>query len=160
MHLAHFKLFRESVVRRLIQPLGALRSLPSDDVVTWSQTAAASKIGAAERTGDTAFLRQVMGRMRPHLRKSAPLPTDCILRGKPTRKVECKPCNAGAGGLMVDVFSCPIHTQCTLTATGISPRIQSCAGCQDRLEKAYQIEATPAPPAVLVQIARRVAPFL
>jgi hypothetical protein len=113
---------------------------------------ASMAIGAAERTGDTAFLRQVMGRMRPHLRKVPPPTTDCILRGKSTRKVECKPCNAGAGGLMVDVFACPIHSQCTLMATGISPRIQSCAGCQDRLEKAYQLEAKPVPPQVLAQV--------
>ncbi len=116
---------------------------------------ASMAIGAADRTGDKTFASVILGRMTPHLRRSEPAPTVCILRGRPIRKVECKPCNAGAGGVMVDVYSCPKHGQCTLNATGLHPRTQACAGCPDRLEKSYQIEIRPTPPAVLEQIYAR-----
>lgn len=115
---------------------------------------ASMSIHAAQATGDQTLLREVVNRMRPHLTKSPPAPpktpeqVPCVLRGKILRQVECKPCQAN-GQLMVDVFRCPKHTQCTINNTGLQPKIKGCTTCQERLPEAYQIETRPTPAVVL-----------
>ena len=128
-------------------------SLPIAPQTPNSVTASMS-IHAAQATGDQALLRETVARMKPHLTKSPPAPpktpeqVPCILRGKRKRQVECKPCQAN-GQLMVDVFHCPKHTECTINNTGLQPKIKGCATCQERLPEAYQIETRPVPSAVL-----------
>lgn len=99
---------------------------------------ASMAIGAANRTGDRAFAAHILGRMAPFLNRQSPAPTACVLRGSPVGQRECKPCNAGAGGMVVDIFACQKHGQCTLMQTGGHPVIRACAGCPDRTET-YQI---------------------
>ena len=121
---------------------------------TPNSVTASMSIHAAQATGDQALLRETVARMKPHLTKSPPAPpktpeqVPCILRGKRKRQVECKPCQAN-GQLMVDVFHCPKHTECTINNTGLQPKIKGCATCQERLPEAYQIETRPVPSAVL-----------
>lgn len=124
---------------------------------TPNQAVASLAMLAARRTGDTAFLSLVAARMKPHLRKVPAVtpPTACIRRGPQIRTVECKPCQAGGGPLMVPVFRCPVHNECTLHNIGVHPRIKACATCDDRLEKSYQIDIRPVPQAVLDQIHAR-----
>ena len=132
-------------------------SLPIAPQTPNSVTASMS-IHAAQATGDQSLLRETVARMKPHLTKSPPAPpktpeqVPCVKRGRVIRQQECKPCNAGAGGRLVDVYGCPDHGQCTVNATGVSPRIQSCSGCETRLEKAYHITAKPLPVEVLSAI--------
>lgn len=134
-------------------------SLPIAPQTPNSVTASMS-IHAAKATGDQTMLREIITRMRPHLTKSPPAPpktpeqVPCILRGKILRQVECKPCQAN-GQLMVDVFRCPKHTQCTINNTGLQPKIQGCTTCQERLPEAYQIETRPTPQVVLAAIKDR-----
>ena len=114
---------------------------------------ASMSIHAAQATGDQSLLRETVARMKPHLTKSPPAPpktpeqVPCILRGRRKRQVECKPCQAN-GQLMVDVYHCPKHTECTVNNTGIQPKIKGCSTCQERLPEAYQIQTRPTPPVV------------
>ncbi len=110
-------------------------------------------IHAAQSTGDQSLLRETVARMKPHLTKSPPAPpktpeqVPCILRGRRKRQVECKPCQAN-GQLMVDVFHCPKHTECTINNTGLTPKIKGCTTCQERLPEAYQIQTRSVPQVV------------
>lgn len=56
----------------------------------------------------------------------------CAHRGPEVRRQECKPCQAGGGPLLVPVFSCPIHTECTLRKIGVHPQIKGCLMCEER----------------------------
>lgn len=118
---------------------------------------ASMSIHAARRTGDTAFEAEVFRRMRPHLTKVEPAPfktpaqVPCILRGKVKRQAECRPCQAN-GQLMVDVFTCPKHRECTINNTGLQPKIKGCVTCQERVPESYQIDVRPTPPEVLQHI--------
>lgn len=114
---------------------------------------ASMSIGVAHRSGDSTFLAATVKRMQPHLPRSEPAPTACILRGPEIRQVKCKPCQANSlVPVMVPVYRCPKHSECTLHNVGVQPRIQACSTCQDRLEKAYPISTKPVPQSVLDQI--------
>ncbi len=121
---------------------------------------ASMAIGVAHRTGDTHYFNDTVNRFRNQLNKSPPPDTACILRGPEIRKVGCKPCQAGSlEPVMVPVYRCPKHNECTLHNTGTFPKIQACATCSERLEKSVQLDVKPAPAAVVAAIPRRgVAP--
>lgn len=122
---------------------------------TPNHVVAAMSIHAAKRTGDSPFLAATIKTMRPRLERLPARQTACILRGEETRKAPCKPCQAAGGPLMVPVYACPIHKSCTLYNIGVQPKIQACSTCPDRLEKSYQLDTRPTPPAVLDAIAAR-----
>lgn len=110
---------------------------------------ASMSIGVAHRTGDPTFLRQVSVRMAPHLNKAEPPQTACVRRGREVRQVACKPCQADSNvPVMMPVYSCPLHQECTLHNTGTFPRIKACSTCEDRLEKPVPITPKPMSPAV------------
>ena len=116
-------------------------------------------IGAAARTGDQSFLQSVIKRFKANLNKSAPPPTTCVLRGPEIRKVACKPCQADSlTPVMLPVYRCPKHNECTLHNTGTFPKIQACATCGERLEKYVQLDVKLAPAAVVAAIPRRGVP--
>ena len=113
-------------------------------------------IHVALRTKDTVFIQATLRRFSTYLKKVPPAPTTCVLRGPETRKVACKPCQADSlTPVMVPVFRCPQHQECTLHNTGTFPKLQACATCPDRLEKYVQLDPKPHPPAVLAAIAKR-----
>lgn len=120
---------------------------------------ASMAIAAASRTGDKAFVRRTIDRFENRIAVAAAVPvTACVLRGPETRQVACKPCQADSlTPVMVPVFSCPKHKECTLHNTGTFPKIKACATCDDRLEKYYQLDTKPLPAPVLTAIAERVA---
>lgn len=129
--------------------LGCAVAPQTPNVVTASMS-----IGVAHRSGDSAFLAATVKRMQPHLPQSAPAPTACILRGPEIRHVKCKPCQANSlVPVMVPVYRCPKHSECTLHNVGGHPKIHACSTCQDRLEKAYPISTKAVPQSVLDQIA-------
>ncbi len=109
--------------------------------------------GVATRSGDPSLSLLMSQRMRPHLVQVPPAALKCILRGPEMRQVQCKPCQAGSlTVVMVPVFRCPQHIECTLHNTGLNPRIKACSTCEEWLEHAYPLEANPAPPPVLDQV--------
>ena len=113
---------------------------------------ASMSLGVAHRLGDQPFLYRMLDRMQPHLTNNTLPPTHCILRGPETRQVPCKPCQAGRlTPVLIPVYRCPIHQECTLHNTGIMPRIKACATCEERLEKSYPLNVKPAPAAVVEQ---------
>ena len=117
---------------------------------------ASMSIGLAKRTNDPQFLRETLDRFRLHLNK-APTPiTTCVLRGPEVRKVACKPCQADSlVPVMMPVFRCPKHVECTLYNVGTFPKIQACATCGDRLEKYIPLDVPRTPDGVLKVIPRR-----
>lgn len=123
-----------------------------------NQVTASMAVGVAKRTGDPQYLKSTLDRFRPYLSKlpSAPRVTTCVLRGPEVRQVACKPCQADSLiPVMMPVYRCPRHSECTLHNSGTFPKIQACATCGDRLEKFVPLEAKPAPPAVLAAIHER-----
>lgn len=117
---------------------------------------ASMAIHAAGKSPDPSFVKTTLARFKSHLNKTPPPVTQCVLRGRETRRVACKPCQAGSlTPVMVSVFSCPRHQECTLHNTGTFPKIQACATCGDRLEKYYELDAKPIPAVVLAAIPRR-----
>lgn len=98
-------------------------------------------------------LRLVLNRARPHLNKQPPADTRCVLRGAQTRQIPCKPCQSrdGKSGT-ADVYSCPIHQQCTLLNTGHTPKIQACATCEDRKPEYTPAPRAPKPPEQVLAI--------
>ena len=117
---------------------------------------ASMSIGVARRTNDPQYLRETLSRFRPYLNKT-PVPiTTCVLRGPEVRRVACKPCQADSlVSVMMPVFRCPKHNECTLHNVGTFPKIQACATCGDRLEKYVELQAKWIPPEVLLRIPRR-----
>lgn len=117
---------------------------------------ASMAIGVAARTQDQAFLKRTVDRFRDFLNKPPAPITACVLRGPAVRSVPCKPCQADSPvAVMMPVFRCPRHDECTLHNTGTFPRIQACATCAERLEEYVQIDVRQAPPAVLAAIPQR-----
>lgn len=118
---------------------------------------ASMSIHAANRSGDQAFVKEIVSRVSPALNKAPPPVTTCVRRGREIRRVACKPCQADSKTpVMVPVYTCPIHKECSLNNLGVFPKIKACATCDDRLEKPYQIEAKPVAPAVAAE-ARAIA---
>jgi hypothetical protein len=110
-------------------------------------------IGVAARSGDRTLLQNIATRMKPYLAKQSPPATKCVLRGPEIRQMQCKPCQVDSlKVVMIPVYRCPKHNECTLHNTGTHPRVHACATCQDRLETAYQIDARAAPQVVLDRI--------
>lgn len=113
-------------------------------------------IHAAGKSKDPQYIQATLARFIGYLRQTPPPVTQCVLRGRETRQVDCKPCQANSlTPVKVPVFSCPKHQECTLHNTGTFPKIQACATCGDRLEKYYELDAKPLPAAVLAAIPRR-----
>lgn len=120
---------------------------------------ASMAIGVARRTGDKAFLQRTIERFQSNLDKPPAPITTCVLRGPETRTVACKPCQADSlAPVMMPVYRCPRHDECTLHNTGTFPKIQACATCADRLEKYVELDVRQAPPAVLAAISQRAKP--
>lgn len=119
---------------------------------------ASMAIGAAMREQHPN--RQViLDRMKPHL-NSSPAPTlqntPCVLRGLETRKQACKPCQAGSNiPVMVPVYRCPTHGECTLQNTGTHPKIQACVTCQERQAEYPQLQTREYPPEILAVLNHR-----
>jgi len=120
---------------------------------------ASMAIGVALRSGDASLQQVTSARFRQHL-IPAPKPiTTCVLRGPETRTVACKPCQADSlVPVMMPVYRCPRHNECTLHNTGTFPKIQACATCGDRLEKYVELDVRQAPPAVLAAITQQSRP--
>lgn len=120
-----------------------------------NKATASMAMGTAQRTEDKVFMRQMSNRVG-HVLRSDPAPTSCFMRGTEIRKVACKPCQADSlVPVIVSVYRCPKHTECTLNNIGTHPRIQACSTCQDRLEKPYQIDAKPVHPEVLAAMQQK-----
>lgn len=99
-----------------------------------NKVTASMAIGVAMRSGNQAFQRELTSRFR-HLLEPPPPATACVLRGSEIRQVACKPCQGGGNRqVLVPVFACPLHQECTLHNTGTHPRIQACATCAERQE--------------------------
>ncbi|MDB5338398.1 MAG: hypothetical protein JWN70_4017 [Planctomycetaceae bacterium] len=120
---------------------------------------ASMSIHAAGRAGEPLH-GPMSQRMKPHLGPPPQPPnTVCVLRGPEIRKVACKPCQADSLiPVMLPVFRCPLHGECTLHNTGTFPKIQACATCGGRREKYVQLDVKPASAAVVAAIARRGTP--
>jgi hypothetical protein len=122
-----------------------------------NQVTASMSVHAAHRYGE-ANGGGTMRRMAPTLRAPATEEptlenTPCVLRGMPTRQQACKPCQAGGKlAVMVPVYACTVHGECTLRNTGTLPKIQGCVTCQARQSQYAQIDATPLPTAVVDEI--------
>ena len=120
---------------------------------TPNKVTASMAIGAVARRGDPRSLAEIVTRLRPHLERAAKPRTTCVLRGPLVRRVVCQPCQAGSKTpVLVEVFRCPQHTECTLNNTGMHPRIHACATCAERLEQYYELGARENPPEVLAAI--------
>ena len=120
---------------------------------TPNKVTASMAIGAVARRGDARQATQIIARLRSHLQQTDSAVTTCVLRGPQVRRVLCKPCQAGgATPVLVQVFRCPRHTECTLNNTGMHPRIHACATCAERLEQYYELGARENPPEVLAAI--------
>lgn len=120
-----------------------------------NEVVASMAIGVAKRTGDPHYLKSTLGRFRQYLSRlpSPPPVTTCVLRGPEVRQIACKPCQADSlVPVMVPVYRCPRHRECTLHNTGTFPKIQACSTCGDRLEKYVELDVRQAPPAVLAAI--------
>lgn len=116
---------------------------------------ASMSVAAAQRSQDPHLMAEMVDRMQPILERRSPT-FPCILRGLERRRVQCKPCQTDSLlVVMVPVFACPRHNECTLHNTGVFPRIKACSTCEERLETGYQIEARPNPPAVIEKMQRR-----
>jgi len=119
-------------------------------------------ISTVHQLKNDAYLQETIRRLRPFIGQYGPPPapvTTCVLRGPETRTVACKPCQADSlVPVMMPVYRCPWHSECTLHNTGTFPKIQACATCGDRLEKYVELDVRQAPPAVLAAISQRAKP--
>lgn len=113
-------------------------------------------IHAAGKSPDPSFVKTTLTRFKSYLNKTPPPVTKCVLRGPEIRKVACKPCQADSlTPVMVPVFGCPRHQECTLHNTGTFPKIKACATCEDRMENYVHLDTKPIPAVVLAAIPRR-----
>ena len=106
------------------------------DPYTPNRATASMAIHAARRAGES-FNGPIQRRMQPFLMVNAPpanaANTPCRLRGPQIRTQPCPPCQAGSKTpVLVPVYRCPVHQECTIRNTGIHPRIQGCVTCQSR----------------------------
>jgi hypothetical protein len=116
-----------------------------------NEVTASMSIHAARRAGDGM---EMMRRMGPHLagysRDTAEPDSRCVLRGVQTRQVACKPCQAGGlTPVLIAVFHCPEHGECTLKNTGAFPRIHACVTCDDRVSEYPKLRILPTSEAVV-----------
>lgn len=117
---------------------------------------ASMSIGVAKRTGEAGYLQETLNRFRSHLTQAAPAVTTCVLRGPEIRQVACKPCQADSLiPVLMPVYRCPNHVECTLHNTGTHPKIKACATCGDRLEQYVPLVSQATPLAVLAAIPRQ-----
>lgn len=60
----------------------------------------------------------------------------CVHRGGQLRQIACGQC--GGRGLVVDVFACEVHRECTVGSAGMATaeqrRLKSCLRCEDRVD--------------------------
>lgn len=72
----------------------------------------------------------------------------CIFRGQVLGQLKCKPCSAGADGVLVDQFACSVNESCTLKNTGTSPKVQGCVTCEKRVAEQPKLHAVTIPQSV------------